>query len=576
MPAPDDVAASLVDELAKAGEHVDTGDFTLDPAKAREKLREYQLADAHEWILLAIAAGYLATGGRGPVHVHTGARASVQFPAIDVGSVELERCFAAVFEREKGLEGEALTRARVLRLLGLAANAVLSLRAELELESVDDVIRIEVHGRGEGRRSVRRERELVLERCSLATTAIFLDDTPISQGPTFTMPMQRAEIRLGDTVVGMAAFEQYGVAPAKALVINRGVLVETVMLPDCGSGFVAIVDIDRPTDLAQRQVLRDETWEQLLAAIRAVHDTLPRPRVVAGGSANTDIARPKHRVATAVAMVLGSAVLGLLAVLWLLSDDNPESDPWHDCDEGDLAACTELLERGAVDSYGQVELWRMSCEAGNNDDCMLHAEALRVADPDRALQMMMDVCGDQIDTCEQALFWADLETAARLAHSLCFRTGDPTYCRSWLTFAQATCQNHKQCAALRESLRTACLDSESGEFCEEAGWMAHLGYGGPPSSGKELFEHACRQMTDKRSACVWLNRPPVSEQACADGDAWACYALGHQAYHRIGDVEASIAHFQAACELELAVGCRAAKLAQERNGPLIAFPKFER
>jgi hypothetical protein len=603
---PQDVAASLIEALANEGEQLEQGSFTLDPAKAREKLRAYQLGDAHEWILLAISAGYVATGGRGPVHVYGGARASVRFSGISVSSAQLEHCFAAVFGRERGLEGEALTRAQVLRQLGLAANAALALGAHVEIESIEPSgdchvlrvspdgtqvieherahgsevgIRVEVRGRGQ--RRANRELELVRERCQLANTAIFLDDERMSQGPTFNMPLQRVEIRLGDAVVGKAAFEQFGVAPAKALIINRGVLIETETLTECAPGFVAIVDVDLPVDLSQRQILRDETWEQLLAAIRAVHDALPRPRLPAGGLASEGDARPWFSAVKAIAvLVLSGALLSVILLKWPIMDEgrNPEQLRIG-CERGDRYACATLVDQ-TRDHSELRELWRLGCEAGDAQLCMLHAQELQHSKPGESLALMFRACRDgSVEACQRALrMGPDPTTAAELEHAWCFHGGDQKRCEVWLARARSICEDPFKCVAYREYLAGTCKNARTGEFCLEAAWMAHLGYGGParPDRAQELFEHGCESRRKLEAACEWRARPPVSEQSCAYGDAWACYALGFEAHLWRGDVEASVGHFQRACELGLEVGCGAVDFVRGGIDPLMAFPNFDR
>jgi hypothetical protein len=372
MAGSDDVAASLIASLTDEGEAVDEGSFTLDPAKAREKLREYQLVDAHEWILLAISAGHVATGGRGPVRVEWGSTATVWFPGVSLTAEQLGSCFAAVFGRERGLEGEARKEARVLRLLGIAGNAALSLGSELAIESVvpggerhvlrvgtDGVQRIE-HDRsdgaevgirvivrgGRGQRRAALEYELVLDRCRMAAMAISMDTARISQGPIacFDKPLQRVDVRVGDIVVGEAAFESVGVDPAKALIINRGVLVATETLANCSAGFVAVVYVDLPMDLSQRQILRDKAWDELMAAIQTAHDGLPRPRprvVDVGRPATHDEPPPWRHAVVVIGAVL---VLGTAIVIWLGSEEPPREQLRHACEVGDRDACATLIE----------------------------------------------------------------------------------------------------------------------------------------------------------------------------------------------------------------------------------------
>jgi TPR repeat protein len=595
--APDDVAASLVDSLASEGAHVDEGSFTLDPAKAREKLRAYQLADAHEWILLAISAGYVATGGRGPVHVYAGARASVQFSGVSFGAAQLEHCFAAVLGRQRGPADQ------VLRLLGLAANAALSLGAHVEIEStapggqrhtlrvspegaqviehdedagVEGSIRIDVHGRG--KRRAARERELVVERCLMTSTAIFLDDQQFSQGPTFTTPLQRVDVTLGEAVIGKAAFERYRADAAKALIINRGVLVETVTLSDLIPGFVAIVDVDLPTDLSQRQILRDEAWERVLAAIRQAHDALPRPpRLDPGGLASEGDGSSRSTATVMVVALLGFALIVTVVGRWIFRDERPQPENlWRACERGDRFACASAIEQTTDPDQLRV-LWRQSCDAGETTHCLRYADAIQFSDPESSLAVLIDTCRvGSVEACKRALPRApDPRTAAELEHAWCFHGREHSRCLNWIADAQATCADSTKCVVLREILRGICMQGTTGEFCLEAGWMAHLGYGGPhrQDDARALFERGCK--AQRRVACEWQRRPPVSEHTCAKDDAWACYSLGYEAYQMRRDVDTSVAYFERACELGLALACDAPDLVRAQTGPVMAFPSYE-
>jgi hypothetical protein len=347
---PDDVAASLITSLTNEGEAVDEGSFTLDPAKAREKLREYQLADAHEWILLAISAGHVATKGRGPVRVNWGSTAVVWFPGVSLTAEQLESCFAAVFAQARELEGEARTQAQVLRLLGIASNAALSLGEELTIESIvpggeRQVLRVGSDGvqtiendrrdgaeigirmsvRGGSERKPEREYELVLDRCRVAAMAIFLDNGRISLGPSaaFAKRGKPADVRVSDTVMGEAAYELASPRPAKALIVNRALLVETVSLADCRAGFIAVVHVDLPMDLSQRRILRGTAWDELMAAIQTTHDSLPRPkagavspRTTGGASASNPDAglglRPKQELVFLGVILLVIVLISML------------------------------------------------------------------------------------------------------------------------------------------------------------------------------------------------------------------------------------------------------------------------
>lgn len=242
-----------------------------------------ELTDAHEWIVLAIAAGHTATRGAGPIRVHVGEASSVSFAGV---SLTLER----LEQLEQGLTApsnsdDPLTD-DLLHLLDLASNAARSLGAALEIESLghgscltlrvdadgqrqldhstlplnDTGLRVSVLG-GRDRQS-ERERELIHERCWLTSTTILLDDEPISRGPAaaFDQPKRTAKILLHGRELGEAALERLGGEPGKAFIVSRGVLVETVTLPDCSAGFVAVADSICRSTVAPVQSCSTSCW----------------------------------------------------------------------------------------------------------------------------------------------------------------------------------------------------------------------------------------------------------------------------------------------------------------------------
>jgi hypothetical protein len=603
---PDDVAASLIAALTDEGEAVDEGSFTLDPAKAREKLREYQLADAHEWILLAISAGHVATDGRGPVRVRSGSEAEVWFPGVSLTAQQLENCFAAAFGRTRGLVGEALTRARVLRLLGIAGNAALSLGStELEIESVapggerhvlhvssDGVQKLEHERRdaaapgirmlvrgGRGQRRPRRERELVRERCRLALTEIFVGDDRINRGlnAAFDRPVQRVDVRVGETVVGKASFESRGTGPAKVLVVNRGVLVETVTLAECTSGFVAVVHVDLPMDLSQRQILREQAWDELMAAIRATHDSLPRPRLDVSG---LDDATPRPwrnaALVAGISMALGVALV--VTARWLGFGVQLSREQLAEaCKTGDRDACLELIGHDA----DLETLLLQGCQVGDMTSCVRHAERVHAYAPAKGLDLLINLCEENglIDACRRALPLAGEQGRSALNdHLLCIdlREGAVKQCRAWIARARRAAGRSGISADLREALRAGCM-AERGDACLEGGWMAHLGYGGPRSSetAEKLFRRGCT--AGNEVACEWAERRPVSDQSCANRDAWACYSLGIEAFYARRTVleTTSVLRFEQACEFGLSEGCEARALVKQLRGQGDAVKNLE-
>lgn len=306
----EDVAGSLIDALTGEGEHVDDGSFTLDPTKARDKLRDHQLADPLAYVLLLVEAATLAGSGRADatprIAFTLSTTSEARFAGVRWRDDELRHPFAAVF-RSLPNEPDAARRVRVLQLLALAANAALAAGAErVELDAAGDDGRLrrvtlvperEVEPRFEslaelpasgvcfrfvggafefGRAS--KERDLLVSHCELSTTAISVDGERIDAGFGAAFAGFR---RLETTHIAMDEFGiigqagRVGVEPARAMILTRGVLAETLPLPDCRPGFVAVVDVDLRKDLSQRQLLRDQTFTSVLAAIMRADERLP-------------------------------------------------------------------------------------------------------------------------------------------------------------------------------------------------------------------------------------------------------------------------------------------------------------
>jgi hypothetical protein len=304
-PNSEDVASSLIEALAGEGEHVDEGAFTLDPAKARQKLREYQLAEPLGYVLLLVEAAHVgdARHASGPrIDFQLGSTTRASFPGVILSDEQLCNPFSAVFRG--GKEGPS----RVLQLLGLAANAALAAGAErIELHNVgaDEHLRcVTIERDGEARIEVRestgarvpghtvfryvggalqigraaKELALLQAHCELASIPITVDGERIDAGQKAAFAgyrrVQTSSISVDELgIVGTAA--RIGAEPAKALILTRGVLAETLELERCRPGFVAVVDVDLRKDLSQRRVLRDEQFEAVLAAIVRADERLP-------------------------------------------------------------------------------------------------------------------------------------------------------------------------------------------------------------------------------------------------------------------------------------------------------------
>ncbi len=287
-----DVAAQLISALANEGDFVDDGGFSLDPSTAREKLRAYQLVNPHAYILLLVECAAIAEAGS--VELSCGRTSIAEFAGVSLTRSQLENVFTAVFLDTSELRGEALAAARIQQLLGVAANAALSLSpAQIEIDNVDaqgrrnrmtiraDGVRCEPIGEGQPgftRFSVHDPREterddhevaLVRKHCMYASFAVNLYGQPMSQGLRRALLGIRTDrIRLPDgRAIGLAG-DRPEREPAKLLLVVRGVLAEVITLEGLRPGFVAIVDVDLRKDLSQQGVMRDAAFDEVMQAVR--------------------------------------------------------------------------------------------------------------------------------------------------------------------------------------------------------------------------------------------------------------------------------------------------------------------
>jgi hypothetical protein len=303
----EDVASSLIDALADEGEHVDDGAFTLDPGKARQKLREYQLVDPLGYVLLLVEAAHIAST-QPSIDVQVGPTTSASFQGVTLPDEQLRNLFSAVFRHSEQLVGEELVRVRVLQLLAIAANAALAAGAKrVELTNTDsdrrvrsltigadDETRLELlesEDASEPGHTVFRfvrsaldfsdagsERALLKRHCELASMPILVDGTRMDAGQQAAFAgfreVETTAIGVDEHgIVGVGA--RVGSSPARAMILTRSVLAEVIDLEECKPGFVAVVDVDLRKDLSQRQVLRDAEFEAVLAAIVRAEARLP-------------------------------------------------------------------------------------------------------------------------------------------------------------------------------------------------------------------------------------------------------------------------------------------------------------
>jgi hypothetical protein len=302
----DDVAKSLSDALADEGEHVDDGTFTLDAAGAFRKLREHQLADPHGYLLLLVEAAWLAAEqlDRGEVRIVPGQATTVSFSGVALEPGSLHGLFQAALGSFDRLEGEARRRARVLQLLGLAANNALALRPKQIIIETGDANgnghRLSIDPSGAttvepsgsappcwvrftfsgalltlGMRLGRMSAVLwldrmatecqVLERCRYTRLAVLVDGDLISQrcdtDSAWDQPSS-VPVMLDGREIGCIRSR----SAARTWIVNRGIAIND---PHCRwPGLQVIVEVDLPMDLARAQLLQGPQLEAVRQAIR--------------------------------------------------------------------------------------------------------------------------------------------------------------------------------------------------------------------------------------------------------------------------------------------------------------------
>jgi hypothetical protein len=313
---PTNVASRLIASLEAEAQIVDHGAFTIDQAKAREKLRDYQLVNVHGWTLLVVELATLLGAKAVYFDYTTPTTTKIHFRAPPLSGEQLADPFAGVFASFEGelAAGERAAR-RASQKLAIAVHALVGRAQRIELESLD------AHGRGtrarwsgdeQGRFAlepverdaelagnhlrvefgetshVERERELLRTACRRAHVLVMAGSEKLSFGwkSDFELPggdddEDAAPSVAATTPIRDADFRMIGLAaqlptrePARLRIQTNGVLAEVLELEGLRKGFSALVDLDLARDLSQSQVLRDAGFERMLALVRATHDAM--------------------------------------------------------------------------------------------------------------------------------------------------------------------------------------------------------------------------------------------------------------------------------------------------------------
>lgn len=294
----------MIDDVLRELEAVGTveseGEFTLDRAKAREKMRRFQLADPRAYVLELVQAASLK--GATVVRVTVDSRDMVmELDGRPFSAADFEDVYGAALSRRS--DHDLLAR----RQLALGLNSAMALRpVGIEVESgdgrtgarlrlrpdEDDVIETIETTRVGTRIHVRErfrlgtfvsflqdlsgslaEEQLLRARCGYASFAIDLEGARLDNGLGFgDEPVVLALEHHTEHTRLVCGLHPSGEGPALARILKDGVWITDHELPKgrFPDGFRAVVqDHALRKEVSQTDVVRDDAYEAMLGALRA-------------------------------------------------------------------------------------------------------------------------------------------------------------------------------------------------------------------------------------------------------------------------------------------------------------------
>ena len=290
---------AIAQRLRAEGRAAATGGFTLDAERAREKLRQFQLADPHRYVLLMVQA--LAVRGATAVHARVDTSSlTLESDAQPFSFEELSELYPLLFSERAPPPG--------LRELALALNAAMALNprsAVLECGAADaSGVRLEQRvGRDDvieratgitpGVRLVVRERfrpglvlrffalgsnvvreqVLLVTRCAHAGIDVRVNDVSV---PPWQFPPDCAwahDVTLGGRAIGRIALAATG-GPGEIEIVRHHVWLATHRFeaPELACIRGALDASHLRTDASMADVVQDQHYQELLAAIAAARD----------------------------------------------------------------------------------------------------------------------------------------------------------------------------------------------------------------------------------------------------------------------------------------------------------------
>jgi hypothetical protein len=314
--------SELLTELAAAGRVEAQGGFTIDPEKAREKLRHYQLADPRRYVLLLVEAAIMLGADKLEFEIDSD-DVHLRFSGAQLEYAQLENIYASLFahaEQLASLTPEQQQRTRGLQQLAFALNSAMALNPRfarvvsvgpdgrgtaLELHPLEPDTLDRVEGQPPGTNHIHvkdkfrigfvveflrsldgsiAEAVLLREHCRWSRTPVFINGRSISGPMKFSgEPWTEIDVLDAGQVIGRAALglssptaTYLQLDPPSAQLLSNGVFIETCSLQGRAvTGFQAIVDSRRfSKDVSQTKLVQDAFYEGAIAAVSTAQDKL--------------------------------------------------------------------------------------------------------------------------------------------------------------------------------------------------------------------------------------------------------------------------------------------------------------
>ncbi len=354
-------ARRIVDALEQGATLIDEGTFTLDRARALEKLAAYRLSETDAWILIMVQVGNLL-GATSISIVCQATFAEVLLANVTLPSQWLGDLLGGVFVGGDDATEHERRHKRARQKLAIAYAALL----EFDPDSIELVCMNE-HGqvsrlsraRGDERDIIERSfeptgsigtkvrvvytsrpggrqttRQMIYERCCYSKVPVSLERQVIQQEwsavlSSGTRPILPVDVVDGaGRVIGIAGIGLRDDPSDRGVLLVQvdGIVVEKIALEDTVEHFIAFVDVDLRLDLSQSKVVRDAAFYEVVGWVRATYEGLvakwrnmgsprpePHPVPALAEPAPNELATSPASAALLV-ILGGAAVVGLMLV----------------------------------------------------------------------------------------------------------------------------------------------------------------------------------------------------------------------------------------------------------------------